>query len=134
MEKVSLLENEDLSFFFNCTFSITINPPYTFFPLQASPAPLQLPHCCPWVLFLFCWIPAPTQLPRAVSLLSIYESVSICVLVQFVHWIPHVRETICYLTLSDWLISLSIMFSRSICGVAKCKILFLFTVKYNSIE
>ena len=33
-------------------------------------------------------------------------------LVQFVHQISHMREIIWYLSFSDWLISLSIMFSR----------------------
>ena len=45
-------------------------------------------------------------------------------LVQFVHQIPHMSEVIWYLSFSDWLISLSIMFSRSIHTVAKGKIFF----------
>ena len=59
-------------------------------------------------------------------LLSICESV---LLVQFVHYIPHMREIIRYLSSSDWLISLSIMLSRAIHTVAKGKIFFLFMVE-----
>ena len=40
-------------------------------------------------------------------------------LVQFVHQIPHMSEVIWYLFFSDWLISLSIMFSSLIHTVAK---------------
>ena len=66
----------------------------------------------------------PSPPPRAVSLsmsLSFF-----CLLVQFVHSIPHMSEIIWYLPFSDWLISLSIMFSRSIHTVTKGKIFFFF--------
>ena len=49
-----------------------------------------------------------------------------CWLVHFVHYIPHISETIWYLSFSDWLLSLSIMLSRSIHAVANGKIPFLF--------
>ena len=45
-------------------------------------------------------------------------------LVQFVHQIPHISEIIWYFSFSDWLISLSIMFSRSIYTVTNGKIFF----------
>ena len=47
-------------------------------------------------------------------------------LVQFVYKIPHMNEIICYVSFSNWLISLSIMSSRSIDIVAKGKILSFF--------
>ena len=54
-----------------------------------------------------------------------------CLLVQFVHQIPHMSEIIWYLFFSDWLLSLSIMFSRSIHAVAKGKIFSFFVAKSN---
>ena len=47
-------------------------------------------------------------------------------LVQFVNLIPYMSEIIWYLSFADWLISHSIMFSRSIHTVAKGKIFFFF--------
>ena len=58
-------------------------------------------------------------------MLSIYEPVSI-LLVSSVHWIPHMSEIIGYLSSSDWLISLTIVFSRSIYALVKGKISFPF--------
>ena len=49
-----------------------------------------------------------------------------CLLAQFVHWIPHMSDIVWYLSFSDWLISLSIMFSRSIHTVAKGETFFFF--------
>ena len=80
---------------------------------------------------LLCSIPPPPQPPSpeqpptlsAVSMIFICESVSI-LLVHFVHWVPHMSEIIWYLSFSDWIISLSILFSRSIHAVAKGKISF----------
>ena len=61
--------------------SSRLSPVYPVPPLPAAePHPQPSPHCwpCPWALFLFCWIPPPPKpTPRAVSLLSICESVSI---------------------------------------------------------
>ena len=51
-------------------------------------------------------------------------------LVQFVHYIPHMNEIIQYLSFSDWFISLSIMFSRSIHTVTKGKIFFLWLSRW----
>ena len=55
------------------------------------------------------------------------------VITQFVHQIPHLNGIIWYLSFSDWLISLSIMFSGSIHTVAKGKIFFFYMAKQNSI-
>ena len=49
-----------------------------------------------------------------------------CLLVYFVHLIPHISKIIWYLSFSDWLISLSIILSRSIHAVTKDKISFYF--------
>ena len=49
-----------------------------------------------------------------------------CLLVYFVHLIPHRSAIIWSLSFHDRLISLSIVFSRSIHAVVKCKIPFLF--------
>ena len=110
--------------FFTIFFPIVIYSPYT------SLSPPQSPHrCpCPWVLLPFCLVPppltSPLHRPIAVSLLSMSLS-PLCLLVQFVHQIPHMNEIIWYLSFSDWLISLSIMFFRpkhavqitSVCGI-----------------
>ena len=77
LQFVRLLESNDVlnSLFGIIVFAMTIYPPYTLCHLHPPPLPLQSPHCCPcpWVLF-HSIIPHPTPLPRAVSLLSIYES------------------------------------------------------------
>ena len=57
---------------------------------------------------------------RVVSLLSMSLSLQ-CLLVPFVHQISHMSEITWYLSFSNWLISLSIMFSRSIHAVTKGK-------------
>ena len=106
-------------FYFYWIFFITIVSPYT--------APQQSPHCYPypWVLFPFCSIPLPSHIPPpAVILLSIYESVpiflvsSVCSSDSTYDW-NHV-----IFVFSDWLISLSIMFSSSIYTVLKGKLFF----------
>ena len=101
-------------------FSITIYPPYS---------PLQSPHgcSCPWVCFPFCLMPPPPNSAPPQLLSSCSPSMSLtlfCLLVQFVHHISHVCEITWYLSFSDWLISLSIMFSRSIYAVTNGKIFF----------
>ena len=101
---------------------------YCMFPLPFSPLTLPLPcnhHTVVHVhesFFLFAQslhsLNAPSQLsPCSPSIgLSLF-----CLLVQFVHYIPHMSEITWYLSFPDWLISLSIMFSRSIHTVAKGK-------------
>ena len=78
--------------------------------------------------FLFCSIPPPP--PHQLSSCSPSMSPSaFSLLVQFVHQIPHMSEIIQYLSFSDWIMSLSIMFSMSIQTVAKGKIFFFFMTK-----
>ena len=77
-------------------------------------------------LFFLCLFPLPIyQAPYPSQLSSCSLSLSLfCLLVHFVHQISHISEIIWYLSFSDWLISLSIMFSRSIHAVRKGKIFF----------
>ena len=70
-------------------------------------------------LFSFYSVPLPLNHPPQSSLLLSTSLCLFCLLVQFVHKIPHMSEIIWYLSFSDWLISLSIMFSRSIHAVNK---------------
>ena len=107
---------------------------YYIFPLPFSPfipsSPQQSPHYCPcpWVLFPFCSIPPfPHLFPQLAVICSPSMSLyPFCTLIQFVNWIPHLSEVIGHLSFSDWLISLCIMFSRSIHTVAECKTFFYF--------
>ena len=74
-----------------------------------------------------CLIPSPI-LPSSPALLpsdscqSVFMSVFLFCL--FFHWIPHISEIIWYLSFSDWLISLSVIPSRSIHAATKGKISF----------
>ena len=66
--------------------------------------------------------PLPTSLFTAVSLFR--DSMHLVLffsLINFVHEVPLIGEIISYLSFTDWLISLSIMFSSSIHAVAKCR-------------
>ena len=71
------LPSIDIFIYFYCIISITIYLLYI----------PQSPYWCPrpWVLFPFCLIPPPanTHPPRSVSLISIYESVSILLVSSF---------------------------------------------------
>ena len=103
-------------------------------PFSTSTHPSQPPPTITTLLslsmntFSFLLKPStPYPPPRAVSLLSLSTSLySFCLLVPFVHQIPHISEIIGYLSFSDWFISLSIMFSRSIHAVIKGKFFFIF--------
>ena len=68
---------------------------------------------------------APCPPPLAVILLSMSLSL-FCLLTPFINEIPHLSEIIWYFSISDWLISLSIMFFSSIHTVIKGKIFFFF--------
>ena len=67
-------------------------------------------------------LPSTAVSPFSVSLILFL----FCLLVYFVHHIPHVSEIIWYLSFSDWLISLNIVISRSIHAFAKGKTFFFF--------
>ena len=118
--------------------SITMCPPTT---LSYLPLPFSADNhhtvVCVYESFFVCLIPLPLSLiPQplspltAVSLFSVSMSLSLfCSLDQFVPQIPHMSEIIWYLSFSDWLISHSIMLSRSIYVAVKNKISFSFMAK-----
>ena len=62
------------------------------------------------------WVYAPTNWATWPGLFFF------CLLVYFAHQIPHISEIIWYLSFPDWLISFSIIISRSIHAIAKHKI------------
>ena len=65
-------------------------------------------------------VPLPSSRLTAVSLF--HESLPLCLFcssVQFVHSIPHMSEIVWCLSLSDWLISLSVLISTSTHAVEK---------------
>ena len=74
--------------------------------------------------FCICLIEVASH-PNSCHLFSIYESVSIFLVSSVCSLDSTVSKNIWYLSLSDWFISLSILFSRSIHAVTKGNI-FLF--------
>ena len=110
--------------------------PYILFHLQPLPPTPHDHHTVVCVHESFFFFTLSLHLPRTLPLsaqscqpaLSLSINLSLfCLLVQAVYWIPHMSELIWYLSFSDWLIiSLSIMFSRSIHVAAKGKIFFLY--------
>ena len=61
----------------------------------------------------------------AVHLFSVSMSLLLFrLVVYFVYYIPHINEITQYLSFSGWLVSLSIMLSRSIHAVTKGKVSF----------
>ena len=118
-----------------CIFSITI------YPLIPSSTSAHTPPIITTLLsmsmspFSFLLDPTRPQTPTLPELSACSLSMSLslfCLLVQFVHYIPYMSEIMWYLSFSDWLMSLSIMFSRSVYAVTKGKI-FLFIAKWYSI-
>ena len=96
---------------------------YHLVPLYSLPLPAITILCpCPWVLFPFCSIPPLPTSPQPLAVIMALSLSLFCLLVQFVH----VREIMWYLSFSDWLFSLSMMFSSSIHAAAKGKIFFFF--------
>ena len=109
-----------------------------FLPLYHTPAkPTSLPysHSLPWfypcVLYSSSWKPfSPLSLslsPLAIVrlFLTSMSLVIFCLLFSCVDYVPVKGEIIWYLSLTAWLISLSIMLSSSIHAVAKGKSSFL---------
>ena len=130
---------EYVSMFFNSSifivFSITIYPPS---PSSTSTEHTLSPNTIIALLFCPCvlWLYPPTPTTRAVSpflsmSLSLFRWIA-----QFVHQIAHMSEIIWYLSFSDWLISLSIMLTRSIHSVAKGKgfVLFHGWLEFHSVN
>ena len=121
--------------FKNSLFFIVLFFLYHLTPLYSLPPPsTRRPHPtqCHIIVHVhefsfFCSIPPPQHRPpphpSAVSLLSIYDSLSV-LLVSSVCSLFHISEIIWYMSFSDWFISFSIMFSRFIYAVAKGKLFF----------
>ena len=86
----------------------------------------------PYHLFFLPSLPAPSPL-TTVSMFSVSVLLFLfCLLNYFIHYIPHISGIIWYLSFSGWLISLNIIFSRSIHPVPKGKISFFFFFLFNS--
>ena len=118
------------NFYFYC-YSITIVCIFSPF-LHPTPAnPTSLPHLylppwfCPCVLYCSSCKPlsplSPPHSPLAIVTLFLISMslVIFCMLFSFVDHVPIKGEIIWYLSLTTWLISLSIMLSSSIYAVAK---------------
>ena len=117
-------------FFFYC-YSITVvclfSPSLP--PTPAEPTSLPNPHhpprFCPCVLYnsscnpLFPLSPHHAPLATATLFPTSMSLVVFCSLFSFVDYVPVKGEIIWYLSLTSWLISLSIMLSSSIHAVAK---------------
>ena len=92
--------------------------PQSYPPLALSMGPLYMFLDGPFTSSP-CYTP-PLSPPVTVSLFFISVLlVTFCLLVCFVDQIPIIGEIIWYLSFTDWLISLSMMLSRSIHAVAK---------------
>ena len=91
-----------------CIFSLPLTPP-------SCPCILHDSSCNPLLP------PSPRHSPRAIVrlFLTSMSLVIFCLLVSFVAKVRFVGEIIWYLSLTAWLISLSIMLSSSIHAVAK---------------
>ena len=101
-------------------------PPPRLLPSSLWPSP----HCCLWpwlvhVCSLATSFPFFHSVPPSLWQLSVcskYTCHCFSLVNQFTLFIRFHRQVIWYLSFSDWLISLSIMFSRSIHAVAKVKV------------
>ena len=138
------------SIFFLLFLLLTLLQMFPFFPslppLPSSCTPLHSlwpsPHCCLclWVMhicslanpFTFFY-PVPPSTSDGVSLFQLSMTLFLfCSSVHFVHQLSHISEIIWYLSFSTQLISLSMVFPRSIHTVAKGNIFF-FTATWYSI-
>ena len=108
---------------------------FPFSPHHAPPTPAiptSHPRSYPPLAFSMCslymFLNNPSTfshlLPTPLGLLSVFFLISMsliifCLLVCFVDYVPLIGEIMWYLSFTSWLISLSIMLSRSIHAVAK---------------
>ena len=77
-----------------------------------------------WLILSPPFIPPPASFLAAVSMFAVRVSkllLPLCSLVYCVHQTPHISEIMWYFSFPDWLNSFSMIFSRSIHAVAKCK-------------
>ena len=113
-----------LKLFYCCSITVVFifSPP--LYPTAAKPS--SLPHLhlppwfCPWVLYSSSCNPlsslSPPHSPLAIVrlFLTSVSQVIFCLLFSSVDYVPVKGEIIWYLSLTVWLISLSIMLSSSI--------------------
>ena len=115
--------------FYRCSITVVFifSPPLC--PTPAKPTSLPCFHpplwSCPCVLYSSSWKPfsplslPPSPLATVRLFLTSMSLVIFCLLFSFVDYVPPKGELIWYLSLTTWLISLSIMLSSSIHAVAK---------------
>ena len=114
-------------------FHYNLSPLYPLPPPPPTSAITTLPSLS-MSFFSVCFLLCPSNpyicpTPRAVSLLSIYESISVLLVCSISSLDFTCEWNHMVLSISDWLISLSIMFSRSIHAVKKGKGFFFFTAE-----
>ena len=117
---------------------LIITPFTLFFLLLPFPTPLflwQSPNCCLYSSGFFSLVPStfsprphPFPSDSCQSVFCIYKSVSISFINLFHSLVPHKSEIIWHLPFTDWLISLSIMLSRSIHAVTTSKVSFFMAI------
>ena len=132
-DKISMFTYVNLWIFFICDFliNVPIQSPFSHhhFPLPHLP-PAILPPLALSMGPLYMFLDDPSlPLPHYISLPLPLGTVSLffismslvlfCSLVCFVDYVPPIGEVIWYLSFTTWLISLSIMLSRSIYAVVK---------------
>ena len=118
-----------LSFFYCCSITVVciFSPPLYSTPAKPTSLPCLHPPplFCPCVLYSSSWkLLSPLSPPHSPLvivrlLLTSMLLVTFCFLFSFVDYVPVKDEIIWYLSLTAWLISLSIMLSSSIHAVAK---------------
>ena len=132
MDRTRIKEYIILSLFFKfivVQLQLSTFSPHHSPPTPAKPASLLCFHLSPWfcscVLYCSSWKPFSPMFPphsplAIVRLFLISVSLVIfCLLFSFVDYVPVKGEVIWYLSLTTWLISLSIMLSSSIHAIAK---------------
>ena len=115
-----------LLFNYSCLHFLLTTPPH---PRPAKPTSLPCFHPPPWyspcVLYNSSWktFPPLSSSPSPLAIVRLFLTsmslVIFCLLFSFVDYVPVKGEIIWYLSLTVWLISLSIMLSHSIHAVAK---------------
>ena len=117
------------NFFTAVQLELSVFSPHPSPPTPSKPTSLQCfhppPWFCPCVLYSSSWKPfsplSPLPFPLAIVRLFLISMslVIFCLLFSFVDYVPVKGEIIWYLSLTSWLISLSIMLSSSIHAIAK---------------
>ena len=114
--------------FYCCSNTVISTFRHPLPPLTFSPPPTLALAVGPLYMFLDNPLPSfPYYLPSGYCQFFILMSLVIfCFLVCFVHWVPLTGEIIWYLSFTAWLISRSIMLSRSVHAVIKSRSSFFF--------